>query len=326
MTELAAAKTSSQANVVRFALGITMILLALTLFAAIQNPVTAAPQIVFLMFVVVGLWKKRPWTGYGTALVIAASIGTAILAFSRGSMGRTQLIGMVVGFGLLAAMYWLAGRHLGPVRPLRAGAVWIAVAGFVLLFPIVLQPFSVPTGGMEATILQGDFLLVPRLRPPGAATKRGEIVVFHYPVDRRQVFIKRAVAVGGDRVRMANKKLLVNGAEVNEPFALHNTTYLDPGRDTFPVATEYPLPSKEWARFVSEHAGQAVEVPKGKLFVLGDNRDVSLDSRFWGFVDESDVIGIPLVIYWSEDRRRLRGEPETLMGKVRWDRVFRLAK
>ena len=166
---------------------------------------------------------------------------------------------------------------------------------------------------MEPTLLPGDFFLV---RPLGnAAIARGEIVQMRYPLDPRQIWIKRVVAVGGDRVRFHDKALILNGSPAAEPYVVHTTAYLDPFRDNFPAAPPAHLQGS-WAAELPQYvANGELVVPEGKFFVLGDNRDNSLDSRYFGFVDRSGIIGRPVLIYYST-------EPGHATA-VRWQRLFR---
>jgi len=148
----------------------------------------------------------------------------------------------------------------------------------------------VPTASMEGTILVGDHLIMSKLlygpeipllhwRLPMLKTiHRGEIVVFRYPKDPVQTFLKRVAAVGGDVVEIRNGTLYVNAQPMHEPYAVHSSP----------------------AHSAHEHMG-ALVVPEGQLFVMGDNRDNSSDSREWGFVPVDNVIGEPLFVYWSYD-------------------------
>lgn len=148
----------------------------------------------------------------------------------------------------------------------------------------------VPTGSMEGTILIGDHLFMnkflygpeipfTRLRLPVLKTvHRGDIVVFRYPRDPRETYLKRVAAVAGDTVALRNGQLLINSQAIVEPYAMHRSSLYSPYEQMAPIT-----------------------VPKGKLFVLGDNRDNSSDSREWGFVPMQNVIGEPLFVYWSYD-------------------------
>ncbi|MDI1472898.1 MAG: signal peptidase I [Thermodesulfovibrio sp.] len=187
----------------------------------------------------------------------------------------------------------------------------IGIAILIALFirAYVIQAFKIPSGSMIPTLLIGDHLLVTKfiygVNPPLMdkkilvfdKPKRGDIIVFKYPEDPDRDFIKRVIAVEGDIVEGRDKKIYVNGVELKEPYARYSDSFIHPReldlRDNFG-----PL-----------------KVPKGKLFVLGDNRDQSYDSRFWGFVDLKDVKGKALIIYWSWDSENSKPRIERI-GKI----------
>jgi signal peptidase I len=183
---------------------------------------------------------------------------------------------------------------------------------------------------MEQTLLIGDQFLA---RPLASAPTRGDLVMLRYPVDPTQIFVERVVAVGGDRLRLENKRLILNGSPVNEPYAIHPTSYMDSFRDNFPSEPNIPLPMNEWAETLQQNSfnGELV-VPAGKFFVLGDNRDNSLDSRYWGFLEAKDFIAKPFVIYFSAERTpsQMIGFPFTAPpallnpSSIRWRRLFRI--
>ncbi|WP_185245079.1 signal peptidase I [Citrifermentans bremense] len=157
----------------------------------------------------------------------------------------------------------------------------------------VIQAYKFPSGSMEPTLLIGDHILVDRTQS-AKNPKRGDLIVFEYPEDSSKDFIKRVVAVGGDTVEIKDKELFVNGKTVKEPYAVHKETDLIP-------ATINPR----------DNYGPQV-VPKDSYFVLGDNRDRSYDSRFWGAVTKNKVKGTVKNLYWSWDKKNLL---------VRWDRI-----
>lgn len=190
----------------------------------------------------------------------------------------------------------------------------VVIAVFVITY--VVQAFQIPSESMENTLLIGDYLLVDKLCYGGGGIgdsfipyrkiRRGDIVVFHYPVNPSQHFVKRVVGIPGDRIRMINKRVYVNGVLLNEPYVRY-TKFTDPAnadtlfRDDFP-RVDLPVPGLEAEWWLLMHKlvedGQLI-VPEGHYFVLGDNRDDSLDSRYWGFVPRQNIIGRPLIIYWS---------------------------
>ncbi len=242
------------------------------------------------------------------------------------------------------------GRLLGTLQSL-AGTIVIAL--FVITF--IVQAFQIPSESMENTLLIGDYLLVDKVHfgqsgiwgrvLPYSGIRRGEIIVFRYPVHPSQHFVKRVIAVPGDRVRLINKRVFVNGAALKESYAVYRSPMRDEYRDDFP-RTDFLTANVEarWWREMRNlvHGGELV-VPDHEYFVMGDNRDESLDSRYWGFVPRENIIGRPFLIYWSvrsADRDRgPSGESGSgdkfsdiayavthLFQDTRWNRTFRLVK
>lgn len=196
-------------------------------------------------------------------------------------------------------------------------AIVIAVLLALFIRTFVIQAFKIPSGSMKSTLLIGDHILVNKfiygIRLPFgnkellhiSDPKRQDIVVFRYPVDPSKDFIKRVIGLPGDTVRIQDKKIYVNEEILEEPYAVHSDNRILPAgvspRDNMsPIA-----------------------VPEGNLFVMGDNRDESYDSRFWKFVDMSELKGKAFVIYWSWNRE---GEVtiEPAESYVRWNRIGRL--
>ncbi len=176
----------------------------------------------------------------------------------------------------------------------------------------LLQAFVIPTGSMEDTLLVGDHLFVDKLAyAPGDGlsshllpyrdVKRGDIIVFRYPVDITQTFVKRCIGVPGDRIHLVDKQLFLNGHKAEEPYVYHKSAYIEAYRDNFPSAASAGLPPSADNMLTNHVVDGDVVVPSGYYFAMGDNRDNSLDSRFWGFVPRGNIIGKPLIIYWSYD-------------------------
>ena len=156
-----------------------------------------------------------------------------------------------------------------------------------------------------------DYLLVDKLRYGGNSVtdhfmpykqvRRGDVIVFRYPVHPTQHFVKRVVGVPGDRVRLINRQVFVNGHPLQEPYVRYSSGMHDTFRDEFP-RLNLPVPGLEggwWLEMKKLVEDNELISPEGNYFVLGDNRDESLDSRYWGFVPQENVIGRPLLIYWS---------------------------
>ncbi|HTR26405.1 MAG TPA: signal peptidase I [Terriglobales bacterium] len=230
-----------------------------------------------------------------------------------------------------------------------AGTIVIAV--FVVTF--LAQAFTIPSESMEQTLLIGDYLLVDKACYgaggfwshflPYRNIRRGDVVVFHYPVNPVQDFVKRVVAIPGDRIRLINKQVFINGSLQQEPFVQYITKVRDPYRDDFPRtdAPDYAVDAKWWKQMPKLVEDHQLIVPEGNYFVMGDNRDDSQDSRYWGFVPQENIIGRPLVIYWStaNPNNDLTGSPSAgdrlyhlayavthVLQTTRWGRTFRLVR
>jgi signal peptidase I len=186
----------------------------------------------------------------------------------------------------------------------------VVVALFVLTF--IVQPLLIPSESMERTLLIGDFLLfnkqtyapadrIGRWLLPYRSPARGDIVVFRHPYP--PMLVKRVVGVPGDRLRVVNGLVFINGVALDEPYAAFEPAQADPGRDNFPGEDPPRLVDPEWRRQMwSLTRDGELTVPPGEYFVMGDNRNHSGDSRYWGFVPRDAFVGRPLVIYFSLDR------------------------
>ena len=248
----------------------------------------------------------------------------------------------------LAMKHWLHLRHM-PTLPEALASLLrtVVVALFVLTF--MLQPFLIPSESMEHTLLVGDFLLFNKqvYAPPGMLShwimpyrgvRRGDIVVFHHPDP--PLLVKRVIGLPGDRLRIEDGRVLVNGVALNEPYAAFEPAPPNSFRDNFP-ATLYTDPEvdPDWWRLMQKltQNGELV-VPQGEYFVLGDNRNHSMDSRFWGFVPRQAIVARPLVIYFSLTRPSstdIAQAPDDKLGQnseitarvvefARWKRIFRV--
>ena len=250
--------------------------------------------------------------------VARLALGALLVLLTSGMLGDFLLLLLT---GVLRKR--VAGGTFAPdAAAFRAKYGWFdtleaLLIAFVLAMCVrvyVVQAFNIPSGSMEDTLLVGDYLMVNKflygVRAPVVdrelfalrAPERGDIIVFEFPEDagkpwlKRRDFIKRVVGLPGDRVEMRAKQLYLNGEAVTIPQEVHKEPDLIPAasspRDFF----------------------EAVTVPEGQYFVMGDNRDRSLDSRFWGFVDARAIKGRAWIKYWSWDKERTR---------PRWGRIFR---
>jgi signal peptidase I len=232
-----------------------------------------------------------------------------------------------------------------------SGIQWLCstlvLAIFVITF--IAQAFQIPSESMENTLLIGDYLLVDKVHfgqggvfdwlMPYREIQRGDIIVFRYPVHPTQHFVKRVVGVPGDRVHLYRGTVFVNDKPLDDAaFAIHKSGNFDSYRDNFPDGNYIsPEVNSSWWVKMHEvvHHGEIV-VPPDNYFVLGDNRDESLDSRYWGFVPRENIIGRPWLIYWSVERpdvvssdgrlERLLYTLVHLPEDARWDRTFHLVR
>lgn len=207
----------------------------------------------------------------------------------------------------------LLSRYHEITRDVHRGfiAEW-TVTIILLLFATttLVQAFVIPSASMENTLLIGDHVLVDKLvyAPAGKISshllpyrdvRRGDIIVFRYPLQIKEDYVKRAIGIPGDRIHLVNKQLYLNGHAVNEPYAVHSTSYIDSYRDNFPSEPNAPLPPSAHDMLDNHVVNGELVVPPDYIFAMGDNRDDSADSRYWGFVPRENIEGTPLVIYWS---------------------------
>jgi len=238
-------------------------------------------------------------------------------------------------------------RARDPWHSVQSLATTIVIAVFVITF--VVQAFQIPSESMEKTLLIGDYLLVDKVHYgssrlwnwllPYHTVQRQDILVFRYPVNPQQHFVKRVVALPGDRVRLINKHVYVNGVRQDDDYATFNWSQHDKFRDNFPDGGLFgdKISSKWFLQAQKLVEDNELIVPQGSYFVLGDNRDDSYDSRYWGFVPAENIVGRPLLIYFSLDRKEallpgdLRSDKLSLLtynvthlvDSLRWRRMLR---
>ena len=219
----------------------------------------------------------------------------------------------------------------------------------ILLFgtTTLMQAFVVPTSSMESTVMVGDHMIVDKLSysPPGSWTAkllpytpvhRGDIIVFRWPVDPRQNYVKRVMGVPGDHIRVVNKEVYVNGRKLVEPYTQHIFPNYEPYRDNFPAEPFGPINERGLEMLSKNVVNGEIVVPPDSYFAMGDNRDNSLDSRYWGFVPRENIIGKPFVIFWSYDAEtkdlvdftmdHFVDLAQNFFKKTRWERTLRLVR
>lgn len=215
----------------------------------------------------------------------------------------------------------------------------VVLVGVFCIRTFVAEATVIPTGSMESTILIGDHVFLNKLlygpripytpwRLPAVRTiHRQDIVAFRWPVNPSMMFVKRVIGVGGDVIRIVDKKVYVNGKPLHEPYARFISPSDLPLRDDFPpsVSEIAALPAAwgldpTWAHQMPAYIHKdGLHVPEGDLFVMGDNRDNSLDSRFWGFVPVSNVVGEPLFVYWSYDAPTKEWVSDNMKDRLEFD-------
>jgi signal peptidase I len=210
---------------------------------------------------------------------------------------------------------------------------WISVALFLVLQTFIVQAFKIPSGSMERTLLSGDFLLVNKLaygaeipfmhrRLPGLREpQRGDVIVFDSPEDLSKTYVKRLVGVPGDTLEMKDGVLIRNSSFVSENYVWHAAPDEDRVEERFRWQRNYVVrpPSASIGYYPSRNNWGPLVVPEKNYFVLGDNRDNSSDSRYWGFVADSLVKGSPFVIYYSYAPDSLHGL--AWLTRIRWNRL-----
>ena len=231
----------------------------------------------------------------------------------------------------------------------------IVVALFIITFTV--QPFRIPSESMEPTLLVGDFLLVNKevssdqgigAFAPSNRIHRGDLIVFHYPVEPSMHLVKRVVGLPGDRIRLRAGRVFIDGNALLEPYAAFRPSLPDSYRDDFPLmeSADPEVNPRWWIQMRSLISGGELTVPVDSYFVLGDNRNDSEDSRYWGFVPRAAIVGKPFLIYFSlRNLDNAPGQPGTgdagaasgsaqsdtsraalspLVHFARWDRALRV--
>jgi signal peptidase I len=224
---------------------------------------------------------------------------------------------------------------------------------FIITF--ILQAFEIPSSSMEKTLLIGDHVFVNRIQfaprtgwvgplLPYRQIRRADIVVFFSVSEPGLYIVKRIMGIPGDRIHLRDGVVYRNGEKLDEPYVVHGAREgFNPYRDNFPAVppSEYNNVTADWQLNLPQHIqGGDVVVPPNSYFAMGDNRDVSYDSRYWGFIPQENVIGRPMFIYWSfetppnqylqkEVSERLKFLAHVVIhffDETRWRRTFRVVR
>jgi signal peptidase I len=316
-------------KVVVLAIVVALLMAALALLAGVfAEPVTGFALTFVYGAAAIGLKRRNSWAGYGLALFLVCALVGGLLGSLRSGFrmaGAAWSTLLIVGIPVSVAV--LAGRALARSRGGSQGSAipWMVIAPIPLMLLFVAPTVNV-TSSMEPTLLPGDSILIRRGGPP--SVRRGDIVAYRISSGTNSIWMKRVVGIGGDRIRLEHKELFVNGQPRNEPYVRHLFPE-DSYRDNFPNGA----PKPELAQMVELTARDVQSgeflVPPGKFFVLGDNRDNSLDSRYRGAVDASAIVGKPVIVYFSKE-----ASEESLVGgnllargsvfsRARWNRLMK---
>jgi signal peptidase I len=251
--------------------------------------------------------------------------------------------------------------NLKPEKPRETTVEFLASLAAVLvtglfIITFIVQAFEIPSSSMENTLLIGDHVFVNReqfsprtnwLGPvlPYRNVRDGDIVVFLHPAEPGLYVVKRIIGIPGDHIHLRNGVVYRNDQKMTEPYVIHQegTDSTNPYRDDFPAVppSEFNNVVPEWQLTMHQYIqGDDIVVPPGRYFVMGDNRDVSYDSRYWGFVPRENLIGRPLFIYWSfetpADQYLQKGFSQRIgflahvvihfFDETRWRRTFRIVR
>lgn len=273
-----------------------------------SGPLILAGIAIAALFSAISLLQRKMWGGYGFAFLLVLAVLAMLIYTITGQSSATflQTLIYLIVYGGLSALFLLAGHTLATAGAKPSSPTpWLLLAALLSLPFLLYRPFTMPSNAMRETILIGDLVLIDRFAP--AASAVGDVVALRYPKDPTQTVIRRIVGLPSQRLRIDHGVLYRNGLAVPEPYVSHNDS-----------AASMP----------------ELAIPAGKCFVLGDSRDDSLDSRQWGLVDLTDILGKPKYIYDSlapadsDIKPAPAGSAERSMpvpGPLlrRWDRVFK---
>lgn len=289
------------------------------LIAGLISPLAGGTIAVLFFAVALGIRIQRAWAAIAGVFFLLAPIPMAAIRVSSSQTAAfaiASVVELIPAFLLAQAAIelWHAPENRGALP-------WAPLAAAFVLSWMVFEPFAITGASMENTILRGDEVLVEtatwRL---GRTPELGTIVMVRPPEDRNQRFLKRVVAGPGDRLQIRNRQLYRNGELVEEPYAIHRSGAPDAFRDNFPSQSPIQLASaaEDMLRYHVQNG--EVLVPEGKYFVLGDNRDDSVDSRYWGFVSARDILGRPMLVYasYAPEGRAAIGNS---VRNIRWNRL-----
>lgn len=312
----------------RIAAVVAFVITGIIVLEGLLGPIVVLPFAIVPLCAGIGILRKRVWSSYGFAIFILAQLLVIpVIVLRPGALnGRAhQIVFTVIGSLLLGTLYVFSGRALAASGAVRGTAFpWIVAAALTTIPFFFVQTFEIPGASMEGTLLPGDRILAQEF--PRQTPERGKMAIFLSPQDPSIVLVKRVIAVPGDRIRISRKVVILNGAALDEKYAVHNAGEQDFYPDDFPNEISLPECAEGHEMLSQQVVNGEIVVPPGRYFVLGDNRENSLDSRCWGFVASGNVVGKPLMIYDSIDQgsEQTPRPSQDWLGHRRWARLFRV--
>jgi signal peptidase I len=291
----------------------------LLLVATAVSPLLILSALLFFVFAW-GIRRGQMWAAISAAAFLILPM--PVFLWNRPQTGIAAIVFAVLLDLFFSWFFVQAAIALGRAGGGAAGrGFWSLFIVACAVFWVFVHPYAMPSASMEDTILTDENVFVRRTV---AGPRNGDLILFHYPPDPAQTYIKRVAGIPGDRLRIVNKQLFRNGAPVDEPYVKHASSFVDPYRDNFPSQPESRLPAQGVEMLAANVRNGELVVPEGYYFVLGDNRDDSLDSRYWGFVARDQIVGRPFLVYASYNLSAAPQAPARTILDTRWNRLFKL--
>lgn len=310
----------------RIASIVAFVIAGITSLAGLVGPIVALPLAIIPLCAGIGIQRQRVWSAYGFATCSFAQLLLLPMILLRPGYSTANATRMCFGALISLALGFLflsAGRSLAASGAVRGRAYpWIVGAALTTVPFFFVQTFEIPTVSMEPTLLPGDNILAQTF--PHEVPERGKMALFLSPQDRSSVLVKRIIAVPGDHIRISRRIVILNGSALDERYVANRAKEEDFYPDDLPNDSSLPGCAEGHEMLSHQVVNGEIVVPAGAYFVLGDNRENSLDSRCWGFVGSGDLIGKPLMIYYSIDQREDQESRPSAhwVWHTRWSRLF----